>query len=411
MGFLGSMFSSDQGMGYRPQGGASVEQAQDLYNQQQQRLAQQQQFTQALMAQSPQAIANQQMLGSQLAAATQGIGPSVAQTQLAETTGQNVKRQGALMQSTRGASGNVGLMSRNIANVGAQTQQQAAGQAATLRAQEILAARQQLQGLTGAQLGQIGQAQQTGLVGTTNAQQNILNAIAQKNATEAGIQQQIAQGQGGLLQGLMGGMMMLADGGEVTQEPSNEKSYWEKFKESYANQAKQAMNTPSESKTFEGGRAMGQAMAKGVGSLFKSKPDTGTPGGGYAGANLNVNTAMPTPINPLATSQSIGALKLPFLGMAEGGKVPAMVSPGERYLPPSEVEKVKKGEKEAVHAGKKIPGKAKVDGDNLQNDTVHATLKEGGIVIPRSVMQSDDPAEQARKFVAAVLAKKQAKRK
>jgi len=412
MGFLGSMFGSGSGMGFSPERSASPEQAQQLYDMQQQRLRQQQQFTQALMQQTPQALAQQKMLGQQLTAASQGLGPSVAQAQLAEATAQNAQRQAALMQSQRGASANLGTMARNISDVESKTQQDAARQGATLRAQEQIAARQQLANLTGAQMGQIGQAQQTGIAGVTSAQQNILNAIANRNAAEAGIQQQVAQGQGGLLQGLMGGaMMMMAEGGEVTDEPSTEKSYWQKFKESYANQAKQALNAPSESKTFEGGRATGQAIAKGIGSLLKGKQDAGNPGGGYAGANLNVNTAMPAPINPLATSQAIGAYQLPPLGMAGGGKVPAMVSPGERYLPPSEVDKVKKGEKEAHEAGKKIPGKAKVDGDSLKNDTVKATLKEGGIVIPRSVMQSDDPAEQARKFVAAVLAKKQAKRK
>ena len=123
---------------------------------------------------------------------------------------------------------------------------------------------------------------------------------------------------------------------------------------------------------------------------------------------LGVDKSMPTPINPLATSESIGAYKLPF---AEGGKVDAMLSPGEKYLKPEEVKPVAKGEKNIKEAGKSIPGQAKVKGDSLKNDVVPAKLEEGGVVIPRSVMQSKDPAEQARKFVAAIVAKQQLKRK
>lgn len=421
MGFLGSMFGGSRGMGYEVERAASPEQAQQLYNQQQERLRQQQAFAQALQAQAPGAIAAQQQLLGQLRGQAMGTaGPSVAQRQLAQTTGENIAAQQALMAGQRGASANVGLMGRQAALAGSRAQQQAAGQAATLRAQEQLASQQALSSLTGQQMGQIAGAQQLGLQGVSAAQQNILNAIAQRNAAQAGIEQQIAQGQGGFLQGLMGGAAMLAgkpmaEGGEVESEDSTskigEKSYWDKFKEGYQ---KSMFETPAKgTPMFEAGKSGGQLLAQGLGSLLKKKPDYGTPGGGYAGANLNVPTQMPAPVNPLATSQAISQMRMPQYqpSYAKGGKVPAMVSPGERYLPPHEVDKVKSGEKEPHKAGRSIPGKAKVEGDSLKNDTVPATLEEGGIVIPRSVMQSKDPAEKARQFVAAVLAKKQSKRK
>lgn len=112
-----------------------------------------------------------------------------------------------------------------------------------------------------------------------------------------------------------------------------------------------------------------------------------------------------------ATGGYVDEFKKGMLAMAHGGKVPAMVSPGEKYLPPSEVEKVAMGQKPVAKAGEMIPGKAKVAGDSLKNDTVKKTLTEGGIVIPRTVMQSPNPEEQARKFVASVLAKQKMKRK
>lgn len=96
-----------------------------------------------------------------------------------------------------------------------------------------------------------------------------------------------------------------------------------------------------------------------------------------------------------------------ILGMAEGGKVPALVSPGEKYLDPNDVKKVEAGAN-PMQVGEKIPGKPKVAGarNSYANDTVPKQLDEGGIVLPRSITQSKDPQKAAADFVAAVLAKK-----
>lgn len=140
------------------------------------------------------------------------------------------------------------------------------------------------------------------------------------------------------------------------------------------------------------GTLAGEALAGGVKNLFTGKkPEVMGPafaGGGY-----------------------VDHFKKGMMGMAHGGKVPAMVSPGEKYLPPSEVKNVVQGKKPVTKAGETIPGKAKVAGDSLKNDTVKKTLTEGGIVIPRTVMQSQNPEDSARRFVAAVMAKKSHKRK
>jgi hypothetical protein len=81
--------------------------------------------------------------------------------------------------------------------------------------------------------------------------------------------------------------------------------------------------------------------------------------------------------------------------LSDGGPVKAMLSPGERYLDPSEVEAVVKEGKNPLKAGVKVPGKPKVKGDSLKNDIVPADLKEGGVVIPRHIMnkKSRDHAE------------------
>lgn len=92
--------------------------------------------------------------------------------------------------------------------------------------------------------------------------------------------------------------------------------------------------------------------------------------------------------------------------LAKGGQVPALVSPGEKYLSPAAVSKVKHGA-DPMSVGEKIPGKPNVSGatNSYANDTVKKTLQEGGIVIPRSVTQSKDPHSEATKFINAVFAK------
>lgn len=413
MGFLGGLFGGESGASFRAQQGANVQQAQELYNQQQQRLAQQQAFTQALMAQSPQAIAAQQQALGQLQQRAAGAGPSVAERQLAESTAANVARTGALMAGQRGAGANVGLVGRQAALAGMGAQQQAAGQAATLRAQEQIAAQQAAAGLAGQQLGQIGGAQQLGIQGVGGAQQNILDAINRQNAVNAAIAQGNQQFQSGLVGGLIGGAgsalgMPMAEGGEVESE-KKEKSAGERFAEGLsASLEGPSTQSPTYKSGLKAGAGIGKAIASGIGKLAGGPSATGETKGGYAGANLGVDTALQAPINPMASSSAIGAYKLPF---AEGGKVDALLSPGEKYLNPNEVKKVSDGKKSVMEAGKMVPGKAKVKGDSLKNDTVPAKLEEGGIVIPRSVMQSKDPAEQARKFVAAIVAKQQSKRK
>lgn len=89
-----------------------------------------------------------------------------------------------------------------------------------------------------------------------------------------------------------------------------------------------------------------------------------------------------------------------------GGKVPALVSPGEKYLSPAEAQEVAAGRKSPTKTGETIPGKARVKGDSLKNDTVPRMLEPGGVVVKRSVMKSKDADTNAAKFVQAVLAKK-----
>lgn len=126
----------------------------------------------ALQAQQ-QLAAQQQGLAGQYQNLANGVGPNPAQAQLAQNTAANVAQTGALMAGQRGASQNVGLIARQAAQQGAQAQQQAVGQAATLQAQ------QQLAGLSGL-------ANQQAAIGGTN--QNIAG-IAQNQVGQQQSQQ------------------------------------------------------------------------------------------------------------------------------------------------------------------------------------------------------------------------------
>jgi len=57
-------------------------------------------------------------------------------------------------------------------------------------------------------------------------------------------------------------------------------------------------------------------------------------------------------------------------------------------------------------AAAEVPGKAKFKGDTRSNDTVPALLSPGEIVLPRTVAQSEDAPEKAKKFVEAIKKQK-----
>ena len=88
-----------------------------------------------------------------------------------------------------------------------------------------------------------------------------------------------------------------------------------------------------------------------------------------------------------------------------GGKVPAMVSPGEIYLSPENVRRVKEEGIDPAKIGEKFKGKAKVKGDSLKNDTIPRTLEEGGVVIDRKNMSTREKREL---FVHKATARKKA---
>jgi hypothetical protein len=176
----------------------------------------------------------QQALADVLRASVAGEGPSVAEAQLKQATDQNVQQTAGLIGSQRGL--NPALAARLAAKAGADANQTAAGQGATLRAQEQIAARGQLADVLGGM-----QTGATSVLGTAGKLQegqnqtrvqNVLGAQGINAGVAAGNQQAATEAQktntgfqsalvGGLLSGagavLAGGGK--AEGGEIPGKP------------------------------------------------------------------------------------------------------------------------------------------------------------------------------------------------
>lgn len=420
------------------------------------------------------------------------------------------------MAGQRGAGQNAGMIARQAAQQGAANQQNAAGQAAQLQAQQSLGALGQLGGIAGQQVSnqmnatqqkaQLGQGEQQNILGAIGAQNNANVAnISNQNAANAGLQQANAKGQQGLMGNLMGGIgsaaqmipgmgggsggggalpglgdnsgagtdvlsdsgsgltdltgaveNVAAPGGMISKQglvtpyamggatPGAGQNMEQQAQDQSAQmmaQAPKAEPTPSTGGGGSGIPGLGliEGLAKNqaiqqiggqIGDWFSGLGSSvGSLGSGIGGAITAAGpsaAAAGSEIAPYAAAVAAqggdvaslpkgprshvgrhfnGSMVAP-MGFAHGGAVPAMVSPGERYLPPSAVKEVANG-KNPMKAGEKIPGKPKVKGakNDYANDTVPKTLEEGGIVLPRSVTQSKNPHWAAHKFVSAIMAK------
>ncbi len=336
----------------------TVNQANTAYDQTQAGINQQQAFVNALGAQN--GLGHQTDVYNQLQGVANGTGPNPAQAQLAQATGANTANQAALMASQRGTGANAGLLARQAAMQGGANQQNAAGQAATLQAQQSLNALGQAGAMANQQAGQQAQGLQTLNQASQGQQSNILSAIGQQNAVKQANQANLNNAHAGIAQ--------------------------------QNNQA---------------GINAGTGLASGVGTAISALAGGGgsksTPAAGNNGTQFGDYSALAHGGEvPFHWGGHLSGAPMP--AMASGGTVPAMVSPGEAYLPPEALAKVAQSKDKGgtiKQEAKKVPGKAKVKGDSLKNDTVPAALEPGGVVIPRTAMAH---AESAAKFVEAILA-------
>lgn len=482
-GLLG-MGGGASGSGFAAPSGVSGPDLARAEEQQQHALAQQQAFTGALNPGALQATQSQQDLLAQLGQGAQGLGPNPALQQLQNTTGQNVANQAALMAGQRGSSANTGLMARQIANQGANTQQQAAGQAAVMAQNRQLQQQQALQAQQQAMVNQnqaglnaynqfanTHQGNLLGMQGNINSnnatltghsmggQQNMIgnmmgavgsagNLFGGKGGSAASANDLIGAGgegevgmdalggaseAGGSAAGLLSdGSMLAADGGMIPKmaqggdpliaaptvqgvqavaDPSQQGPQ--------SNVGKMLMDSgPKAAPKASGGgggvnpmNMLGGAagMVGGVGNEVFGNPN-GDSGGGLL-SNFGQNVAnMYTRPGKLTgfLGQDVAKAGPKGFGLAEGGKVPVLLSPGERVLSPDKAKQAAQGQANPMAEGKKVPGKPKVGGakNDYANDTVKDQLEPGSIVIPRSVSQGKNAEKESIKFVRAIMARK-----
>lgn len=490
MGFVSGLLGGSTGAGYQAKGPsqADIDAANKNVGG---AFSQQQNFVNALagqngLANQSQVYNQQQGLATQLQGVANGTGPNPAQAALNQATGQNVANQAALMAGQRGSSSNVGLMARQAAQQGANIQQQAVGQGATMQAQQQLAGMQMLQGqqanmanMANTQIGQ----QQAGLTGLNqNALQNQANVYglqSNANSANASVAGTNAGSQANLMGGVMGGIgsamnmfggsgggaaggaggdifsgggdaigggsaasslgdmgtMLAAQGGVVQMAAGGQPSFDPLMSAQNAPQV-QTLDQPKTSgpqsnvgKMFNdsgpsapaksassSGAGMSQMLGTGlklgeklVSGIAKSDfiHGLGSMVSGIGSGVTNVAGAGDAIVGGApAAAEGLGS-EAAVMAAAEGGQVPALVSPGEIRIKRKDVKQVAEGKKSPL-AGEKIKGKPKVGGavNSYANDTIPKSLNEGDIILPRSVTQSANPHWAAHKFVSAIMAQK-----
>jgi len=369
-------------------------------------LGQQQQLAQALQSQGQQGMNSQTALTQALTAQAAGHGPNVAQNQLAQATGQNVQQTAAQMAGARGASGNVGLMARQIGGQGAATQQQAAGQAATLGAQQQMAAQGQLQSLAGTQVGQQAQAvsglnsaaqnEQSNVMSSLNAQNNAnVSSQSSANSANAAMAQTNANNSAGAIGGLLNGagsvaaMALLAKGGVVSRDkmlPAHLHAIATAYHpHKYASGGYvPVQNVGAADGSFSGNALANTSQLKG-GSLNLPSGGYGNGGitqfeGATAGSSMSadpmdsgnqqINNYMNGPQDALQSNQMELA--------AKGGPVKAQ-NPSQ---------------------------KAVKNGDSYSNDKIPALLSEGEVVIDKDTLNDSGPMGKLARKLAAHMEEK-----
>jgi len=354
-------------------------------------LDQQQAFLNALQSQG--GITNQsnvfnqqQALANQLGLQAQGEGPNPALAQLANTTGQNVAAQAALMAGQRGSAANPGLIARQAGMQGANIQQQAVGQGALMRAQQQLAAQQLLQGqqnamqgVAGNQIQNLGGATMGLAQGNLANQQQLLNAMAAYNNARVSNAGSTNAANAGMASGAQRGQQDFVGG----------------LAKSGADIVGKFLGTPD--KKPEGNDA--PPVTTGYnGGLVHSYADGGEVGfaerflKGWANDDQSAPAPAPMMAAPIAAAPQS---PMKSAGSSIGdtlGKAASTI--GSLFL----------------NQGAVVPGKAKVSGDSLKNDKVPALLSPKEIVLPRSVTLDPNAPDKAKAFVEAILAKQSMKR-
>lgn len=432
-----------QASGSPVQAGTNNSQLNNSYSGVQTGLQYQQSLANTLGPQAAIAAQNQNDLALRLNAEANGQGPNVAENELSQATGNNISNQAALMAGQRGASSNVGLIARNAARQGADIQQNSAGEAATLQAQQQIAAQQGEANLAGAQIAQAGQAGNNASSAQISEQNTLQGANTSYNNTNANVQgninstnaQTAAANQnkagnlvGGLLSGASsvaaslglakGGLVTkekYAEGGEVSAPCSVSDGYMKKMAkgglvgnplvsyQGYSGNAPQSFagqylnggaSSGGSSPSMAGVSSLPQYVDEGIGKGSGKKASSDSSSSAGTGTALGSTEGDYSTLTSDEAASSRGDLStLVPDALAMGGKV---------------------GRKLAANGGKvkasSSDQKAVAKNNSYSNDKIPALLSEGEIVIPREITMHKMAPEKAAAFVRKELAKKRVKR-
>lgn len=393
----------------------------------------QQDFTGALSGSANQFndIFNQQTgLAGQLQQQALGQGPNPAQIQLQQATNQNISQNAGMLASQRGLS--PALAQRLAAQNAASTNQQSAGQASLMGAQQQLAARGQLAGV-------LGQQQQ----GALGMNQNLQNAQAQQNnaivgntssinsanaATAMGNQQNSAGLLGGALGGLgsafglaHGGMVPppqhFAGGGPVSAigqflggGSSNPYGGFSAFGKGLHDLFSKPA-TPGSTEDYQ--QYSGSGFSPEQMSLEHARADAVSAGGLPPEAMQDQPAPAPDQL-PQAGGPGVYAPVVgdPFAGIGPSYQVGQqnpdfMASGGMAALKEKYACGGMTGLKMAMGGDPsgQVGGQAQVSGNSLQNDKVPAMLSPREIVLPRSITMHPNAPALAAEFVRRELHK------
>lgn len=293
--------------------------------------------------------------GQQLA--SQALGQQMSPAlQMALQQGQN--QQAALAKSQRGV--NAALASRNAANATSQD-----------RLNAMLGATNQAQGAFGNFMGQQ-QGYNTNLLGNvTNAQGMLSQAAGAQASNQAELSKQQSAGNKALLGGIGSGLGLWKQGGQIPGYAAGGNVMVNPFQNVFSAPA------PVQEEAGNPYADLANALMK------KQEPQS-------AAANIDASLGNPVipasapPMDPFASPQIMTA--------AHGGQIPSRSIAASHFS--------------NFQSGGHVHGQATVPGDSPKNDTVPALLSPGEMVIPRSVMNTKNPGDAAKKFVDAYLAKK-----
>lgn len=347
----------------------------------------------------------QMTLADQLTAQAAGQGPSLAGMQLQQATNRNLAQAAALASSGRGgAQGGLGM--RQVQNQQADIAGQAARDAAILRVQEQLQARESLGGL-------LNQTRGTDVSLATN------QAQIQQDQNALNDQQSRFYGQGMMdLDQKQREALMALEKLKVDQQVANEQAR----AGAYAGAAKSrgdlignvgagiaaAFSDKRLKKNIkDGGKSVDDFMKNyAMGGEVKAEMAPKPPEEGDDSSETSVDKFLKGWSTSAMGQSGAGESGQAKLGKAIGtGIGKAMKGSGQDDLEEEDGLSKKLGPAMKAMAGmsqgEEVAGKAKVAGDSLKNDTVPIKASPGEIVLPRTVAQSGDES-RVMDFLAGI---------